>query len=629
MLDSLPYDLLELIVFRLCLLTAEDVGALKQVCRGLNSILTSEYDNMRHHALGGLQHCLDSLNPAATFYALKHYGADPKTDEGRALRVAIRTRHDGLFDWLFANGHLRASTFRDYFSVLNFCLEIGNDRAFLRIFNSVGPHPQQVHPDQALALVHFIEDGQPPQMVTALTVNILQTCTADSMLTYDLALAFLESFPPEKVLNAVPFELHLDEPAFNVRICIQYAAEENRESTARRLTDLLARGLSPKSRTELAYALAGVGRLDLAEVAAPHPAVFEFVIAPSTPAEILDHVSAQSYPFQYAVKSVVLQHTPTEDLIEMLKHKDFIELKRPDLYAIFSEALSRSDAEVRAVLTALVEGLEGDARKEIDSTIDELVRLRARGTMVVVLEDIAEGDANRGLFYYLKHYSKSADRWLEFAHAIKYYSAMETLLLKKRRVPLVHMHECNSYGMGFFGAPESVVEILAGVPNCNFSYEAYRLGQESWRTMKAPDCNTMLSVFRKAKVFGARPLSTFGEIHEKVVAWAHETSEALLDLKGTSPSISSLRLRVFTEVMLRSLDKCPDELVVELVVEMESYTFDYDSGIRLPPRFVPKLIAAGLDPRNLKKVGISRFVHRAKTLDELEFCISGVWTDPQ
>jgi hypothetical protein len=618
-------------MFRLGLLTAADIGALKRTCAGLNSLLSAEYDIMRHHAIGGLRHCLDSLNPAAALFALKRSGADPTIDEGRPLRVAIRTRHDGLLDWLAVGGFARRADFPDFYSDLDFCLRAGNDRAFLKLFEGAHRHVQ------ARALEHLIGDGDgeeaqvPSPLVIALAVKLLQTHESSAGLMRELAWKFLSCFPPERALDAVPLESYFSGNGSNllVRRCVEYAGKKGRDSTARRLLDILAKELSPKERTALAQALAGVGRLDLAGVAAPHPAVFDFVIAPSSPGEILDLVSSDSYPFWMTLGPVIRQHAPTEVLVERLSGADIFDVGRPgqDLYSHFVEVLPRSDAEARKALYALAEGVTAEAREDIDSAIEAIIRLRAQGTLRKVLEEATEGVVlGNGLFENadLDSHEFSA-RCIEFAHVIKYYSAIESIR-KKRKATLISLPRFVSHKLGFFGAPEEVAEILAGVPACEFSLKDYRLGQESWRTMKAPESNIVAKLsFWDDRVFAARPTTNIGEIHAKAEAWAIETSNSRFNVTGVA--MSPLKLRAFAMLIAicRALDEDHDELVVELAMDLEAGAYEYLASISVPPRFAPQLIAAGLDLSKLKAIRISTHSGGADTLDELEFCISEVW----
>ena len=633
MLDSLPYDILELIVFRLCLLSAEDIGALKQVCKGLNSILTSEYDVMRHHALGGLRHCLDSLLPDAVLYLLKHSYADPTVDRCRPLRVAIRTKHVGLFKWLLAGGYTRftgswSSMLRD----LTFALEADNYWAFVQIL-------KEIHPSRHFYLFTFLTKHLDDPIVLSQAREVFKqttryTSTEDSK---SFLLRFLALAPrrwAEELLEYIPEKCTFngyDGERSAVEFCVDFAVNPNLQKVDPQIIGRAIRRvsskLSTKHRTILSLALMGLGRPDFAIVAAPHLAVFEFVIEPTPPEDILAAVAAYG---NGEISRRVFDRAPTHVLVRIIAKAAPEEFIQKKIRCTFRAAFRRSSAELRKVLMA-APGAALAAR-----FIDRILKIRDQ-----------RGPQFRVAMYFMLHrFSGRSFANTTFGargrgDALRYeLFALSTAYFSFVLGGPLELMMGTDFDFGFRGVSEETARVLAEIPGEHFSMDRYYFGQRCWDRMEAPADDVCHNHFAFPVVFSERKFRSVDKLFEKAEAWAAQRVNMHLDHDNATDTeikfqVSALAGWIKGAIVKGEVD---DDTIVAVIVEANRR---YKAGelkcvfpLGIPMRFAPKLAAAG----NLTKKGAPatlgevppRFApDNLYNLERLELVISGVWTDPQ
>jgi hypothetical protein len=649
MLDSLPYDILELIVFRLCLLTAGDIGALKQVNKFLREILSARYDVVRHHALGGLRHCLDIGSAPAALYALKYCGADPTTDKGRALRVAIRTRHVPLFKWLVSGGFTRSHDTYFFYIDLMYTIAAGNRWAYYQLMQVADLASQR-----AKFLVSRVKRlksdadcfPEAAELLSSLDWTRPGAWLSDTGMNYvrSLAIAYMDWAPTEELLDLIPFEdvvlTILESGSWSISTCLKYALNPDWNSASFRLVKAIAAYFPAHERTQLGFALMAVGRPDLAEVMAPHPAVFDFVIAPEPPEAILARLALPGEPHSTAIN--VYSLVPAEVLARLVAGATARDMFSMKINVAFAAAMrrSRSDSELRVILNA------AEHAHLVPNSVEQIIRLRGLvsvSTYVKFNKRInVKGHGGDLSSTYLLSIVEYEHRCLLFAHSMAYMNAVTS-------GGMIRLIQGLDFMMGFYGAPEEAAEVLDSVIGLNFDLGAYRLGQESWRTMKVPEVEDRDTYSRYRRIFNDRRTQVFAlrseiepsKVFEVAEAWAEECVRVK---EGSEKDIDLMkyRFRAVSKWLAASIHKgrLPDETVIEVVVELEKFwgRYKYNPGLRaaLPVRFVPKLIAAGFPieviARGMKSATISKKYPEPEEdpgLAYREFCISGVWADPQ
>jgi hypothetical protein len=627
MLDSLPYDILELVVFRLCLLTAADIGALKRTCKGMNSLLSAKYDVVRHHAVGGLRHCLDSLNPAAVLYLLKNSSADPAADEGRPLRVAIRASHAPLFNWLVNDDRARAGSVKS----LKFALTVGAEWAvspLLTLAKKVKPwerliketmgHGGLYSPTALKDIIDFIEWGcrvggaavEPSSIYFIATMLVPHGLLAYEELSRRLADSLVH-------FMKTPGGFDLDTVYYLSTYVVEWAGTF-RESPERipgypHLFRLVVDSLPAGSRADLGYALMGVGSPDLAE-AAVGPVAFAFVVGPSTFEEALANCGG----FPPAVANCVRNFAPTELLVRLASEaspSDFNE----DLSWVLYQAVKRPDPEAREILLAACPPEARDSRRE---SIDRILELKegAKTTGFYLREGYVCGPPGRAM-------SKRKELLRAYIH--HYRSAFVTKCSVSAFL---------DFGLGLFGGRREHAEVYSAIGGKDFSWGAFHRGEEAWKKTEAPNDAGQFAVFSQQGVFYHRAgdLGSVDELLRKAGTWADEI-ERVWARRGTK-GLSKPRCVFLAAVEWAHGRHDTVGLSVQDIVELDLFFEGVKNTVRtgdliqqnerVPVAFarVAELAAAGVDVLDSCFLKLAT-VSSAKDLlpDHLEYLYSGVW----